>query len=109
MGDMWHRQVWNSYLATYLTEAWGNKVDFEPYWRAFPRGRIERVGTLEFTIYHGDDLESFMGVTKSRIESSFSLHNTKVAWSSDPHETCDKNQKDQLRIILGIKENWNPL
>ena len=101
------RHVWNEYLADYIAEAWGVPVAaVKRFWRAFPRGRVEQTHPGEFTIYHGNDLQPFMNVNRKRIISAFELGNQNITWCVDPNETCKSEQRDAIRQILGIAEEW---
>jgi hypothetical protein len=64
-GDLSHSDVWRRYVIQDLSEAWSPKLQLpvdelkkqlEPWWKGFPRGRIERSGFHEFTVFHADDL-----------------------------------------------------
>ena len=105
-GDLWHGDVWRRYVAKDLAEAWAQSAkvtsdQLEPWWKGFPRGRIERVSVREYTVFHGDDFFE-TGVTRERIERAFELTVSKVNWSIDPHERQDPEHQLRLQKLLGI-------
>src|SRR5712664_4040920 len=60
-GDLWHGDVWRRYVVNDLAEAWARSPNvtadqLKPWWKGFPRGRIERVGVQEYTVFHADDI-----------------------------------------------------
>jgi hypothetical protein len=103
-GDLWHGEVWRRYVAPDLAEAWAQQAtvtaeQLAPWWKGFPRGRVERAGAGQYTIFHGDDLAE-TGLTAGRIESAFELVNSKVRWSVDPHEKqLPEHRAALLRLI----------
>src|ERR1051326_7243652 len=89
-GDLWHGEVWRRFVVSDLAEGWTerNAISAQllaPWWKGFPRGRIERSGIRSYTIFHGDDAAE-TGIAPARIESAFELGNSKITWSVDPHE-----------------------
>jgi hypothetical protein len=106
-GDLWHGDVWRRYVADDLAEAWKGIVNVSAdqlklFWKGFPRGRIERVSVLEYTVFHGDDF-SDTGVTPQRIETAFELVNSHVKWSFDPHEAQDPEHRAALLRLLPVQ------
>jgi hypothetical protein len=110
-GDLWHGEVWRRYVIQDLAEAWAGAVGcpindlrkgLEPWWKGFPRGRIERAGIQEYTVFHADDLGG-TGVTHGRVESAFELANRKVVWSLDPHEHQNPEHQAALLRVLRIE------
>ena len=60
-GDLWHGDVWRRYVVNDLAEAWAGKAkvtaeQLKPWWKGFPRGRIERMGIQDYTLFHADDI-----------------------------------------------------
>jgi hypothetical protein len=107
-GDLWHSEVWRRYVIQDLAEVWAQtrrvsaeelRTQLEPWWKGFPRGRIERGGLQEFTVFHGDDLAQ-TGLTRERVEKAFELINKKVTWSVDPHEKQNPEHQAALRRVL---------
>jgi len=103
-GDLWHGDVWRRFVVEDLAEAWKTIVNvtaeqFKPWWKGFPRGRIERSGILQYTVFHGDDLND-TGITADRIEAAFELSNKKVTWSLDPHEKQNPEHAAALLRLL---------
>jgi hypothetical protein len=109
-GDVWHGDVWRRFVIEDLAEAWSGrlkipvarlKAQLEPWPKSVPRGRIERAGVQEYTVYHADDLDE-THVSKRRIEMAFELTGNKVAWSIDPHEARNPEQRAHLRQLLNL-------
>src|SRR6516162_8947293 len=78
-GELWHGDAWRGYLAQDLAESWASqlkvsvidlKAKLWPCHKGFPRGRVERVGVGEFTIFHANDLGE-TGVDHARVEKAF--------------------------------------
>ncbi len=105
-GDLWHGDVWRRYVAGDLAEAWAQKVkitaeELKSWWKGFPRGRIERAGIREYTVFHADDFAE-TGVTPERIKSAFELGSSKVNWTIDPHEQQDPAHRAMLVRLLHL-------
>jgi len=109
-GDLWHGLVWRRFVIGDLAEIWAGRLQLpadalkkqlEPLWKGVPRGRVERAGVLEYTVFHGDDLAE-TGLTRQRVENSFELANSKVVWSRDPHEEQNPEQRTALRRLLHL-------
>ena len=105
-GDLWHGDVWRRYVVEDLAEAWKGisgvtAEQLKPFWKGFPRGRVERVGILEYTIFHGDDL-SDTGVKPQRIEMAFELASSHIKWSFDPHEEQNPEHRVALLRLLPV-------
>lgn len=107
-GDLWHGDVWRRYLVGDLAEAWAARLQtsvealrkaLEPWWKGFPRGRVERNGIQEYTVFHADDLDG-TEVTRERIQIAFELVNRKVTWSLDPHEQQNPEHQTALARLL---------
>src|SRR3954452_11507766 len=99
-GDLWHGDVWRRFVANDLAEAWSCVAEvtaeqLKPWWKGFPRGRVERSGIKQYTIFHGDD-NAETDLSSQRIEAAFELGSSTVQWSSDPHE----KQNPQHRAAL---------
>ena len=105
-GDLWHGDVWRRFVADDLAEAWGQKagvtsLQLKPWWKGFPRGRIERSGIRAYTVFHADDF-AHTGIAKARIESAFELGNSEIIWSLDPHEEQNPQHRSALERLLQI-------
>jgi len=103
-GDLWHGDVWRRFVVNDLAEAWSQTTgvtaeQLKPWWKGFPRGRIERAGVLEYTVFHADDILD-TGITRERIERSFELASSKVNWSLDPHEQQESEHRKMLKELL---------
>ncbi len=110
-GDLWHGEVWRRYLVQDLAEVWAGQLrtsigtlqkSIEPWWKGFPRGRVERAGIQEYTIFHADDL-AVTGVTHERVQNAFELANRKVVWSFDPHEQQNAEHQAALTRVLQLE------
>src|SRR5439155_1099445 len=105
-GDLWHDDVWRRYVADDLAEAWKSLSNvtaeqLKPWWKGFPRGRVERAGTMQYTVFHGNDFAA-TGITQQRVETAFELGHASVNWSFDPHEEQNKeHQAALLRLLPG--------
>ena len=105
-GDLWHGDVWRRFVVPDLVEAWAQRValtphQLQPWWKGFPRGRIERAGIRAYTVFHADDIGE-TGSTQARIESAFELGNSKVQWSLDPHEQQNPEHRAALEKLFGL-------
>ena len=106
-GDLWHGDVWRRYVARDLAEAWAVNIritaeQLKPWWKGFPRGRIERVGIREYMVYYAIDFAA-TEITKERILRAFELGNAKVNWTLDPHEEQDPEHQIMLQRCLGLE------
>mgnify|MGYP003348494231 CR=1 FL=1 len=114
--DKGHPHLWTAKVVRFLAFEWCAETDRrtpkEDRLRqqlamlvyACPRGRIVKVGK-RFKVYHGNDLERFMNITRSWIESSFDIAG-RATWEFDDHERCQQPDKEAFRQLLGIKEDW---
>ncbi len=105
-GDLWHGDVWRRFIVEDLAQAWAAHTQvtaeqLKPFWKGFPRGRIERAGIRAYTVFHGDDLAE-TGIAAARIESAFELGSSTVHWSLDPHEQQDPDHTVALARMLPI-------
>jgi len=105
-GDLWHGDVWRRYVVQDLAEAWSERTEvtaeqLRPWWKGFPRGRVERAGIQAHTIFCADDFAD-TGIARERIERAFELGNSKVAWSLDPHEQQNPDHQAALKRLLGF-------
>jgi hypothetical protein len=114
--DKGHPYLWAAKAVKFLAWEWGAEVDRrlpkEDRLRqqlamlvyACPRGRIVKVGK-RFKVYHGNDLEPFMDITRAWIEARFDIAG-RATWEFDDHERCQQPDKEAFRKLLGIKEDW---
>ena len=72
---------------------------------AFPRGRISKVGR-RFKILHGADLTSSMKISKKFIENAFHISG-RCSWQFDEHEQCQMEDKEEMRRLLNLEEDWS--
>ena len=105
-GDLWHGDIWRRYVVEDLAEAWTEKAkvtadQLRPWWKGFPRGRVERAGIRAYTVFHADDADE-TGITPARVESAFELASSKVHWSIDPHEQQNPEHRAALRKLLRL-------
>jgi hypothetical protein len=71
---------------------------------AFPRGRVSNAGDT-FLVLHGSNLTAKMKMPKTKIESAFGIQGH-CRWLFDEHEQCQEDDKEQMRQVLGITEDW---
>jgi hypothetical protein len=103
-GDLWHGDVWRRYVADDLAEAWRalanvTSEELKPWWKGFPRGRVERAGIMQYRVFHGNDFAA-TGVSQERVEMAFELGHTTVNWSFDPHEEQNPEHRAALLRLL---------
>lgn len=108
-----HIDLWETQLARRVAREWApvlkstesallRRLDNCPY--AFPRGRVVKHAG-KFVVYHGEDLEAFMKISKQMIETEFGIVG-KARWQLDEHERCQREDKEIVREVLGLRENW---
>jgi hypothetical protein len=105
-GDLWHGEVWRRYVTGDLAEAWKETAtvsaeELKPFWKGFPRGRVERVGISQYTVFHGSDFVE-TGISARRIEAAFELGAVSVKWSFDPHEEQNPEHRAALLRLLPL-------
>jgi hypothetical protein len=103
-GDVWHGDVWRRYVVPDLADAWSTRVkvaaeQLKPWWKGFPRGRVERAGIKSYTVFHGNDFAE-TGIAAQRIERAFELGSSVVNWSLDPHEQQNPEHQTALQGLL---------
>jgi hypothetical protein len=114
-GEMSHSSYWRHWgLAAVIANEWKTvkftnlkamtEDDLESLMYALPRGRVTKVGS-KFIIYHGNDLQPWMKVTKRQIEQAFGVTGS-CRWVMDDHEHCQLADKEELRRLLNLKEDW---
>jgi hypothetical protein len=99
-GDLWHGDAWRRFAADDLAEAWKVPADqLKPWWKGFPRGRVERAGAREYTVFYADDFAE-TAITPERIAHAFELGKSKVTWSLDPHEQQHPEHQAALKRLF---------
>jgi hypothetical protein len=108
-----HPDFWRRHVVARLAAAWSKVLrrtaaSLESELRlceyGFPRGRVVRQGA-RFRVFHGNDLERYMKVTKAAIEGCFGIVGL-ARWEEDDHEHCLREDKESTRQILYLQENW---
>ena len=103
---LYHIAFWEKHLAPRLARQYklarqaAAELALCPH--AFPRGRVTKIGA-GFRIYHGSDWMPF--VTKDAIEAAFNIKG-KAKWFEDEHERCIAHDKDAVRELLQITDDW---
>ncbi len=105
-GDLWHGDVWRRFVVKDLAGAWREKTrvtadQLRPWWKGFPRGRVERSGIRAYTVFHADDVCE-TGIPAARVERAFELGSSKVQWSIGPREQQNPEHQGALRQLLGF-------
>lgn len=101
-----HSQYWEKTVAPMLAAEWklsnhqASELSLLVY--GFPRGRVvnSRDG---YIFFNGEDFSPF--ATKKQIANVFSLHSG-FAFRFDDHERCQFEDKQALRVLLNLKEDW---
>ena len=106
-----HSALWTDYLAPILSRIWSKALKLSPqileqelslHTYGFPRGRVTNMSG-RFKVLHGGDTTAL--VPASRIERAFDLSGM-AKWERDGHEQCQGEDKEAIRSLLKIKENW---
>ena len=71
---------------------------------AFPRGRITASGR-RFIVYYGRNFEPFMQCERKAVESHFGIQGRSV-WEFDEHEQCQELDKERVREVLHLQDDW---
>lgn len=113
-GEMSHSDFWRLFaVSAMVAQQWQRMLcrdlddlteDLRLLLYAFPRGRVTKVGK-KFRVYHGTDLQPFMKITRKMVERSFGIAGC-CQWTFDEHERCLTEDKEALRELLGIQEDW---
>ena len=111
--DCDHSEFWGKLISQFLVPIWAKALK-EPakqiaealhlHTYGFPRGRIT-VKDGKIYVLHGSDLKSFHEVKRKDIERAFGIYG-KARWIDDEHEHCQDYDKQMLRELLHIKEDW---
>ena len=108
-----HSEWWETKVVGMVAEKWAARLrlgqniledDLKLLVYAFPRGRVSRVGN-RFNVLQGRDIEPSMAVTRRMIEDAFGIVG-QCSWRFDDHEQCQECDKDTIRRILHIREDW---
>lgn len=73
-----------------------------PY--GFPRGRVACVHGA-YRVYHGSDIPNSSKIKRDFIEVMFGIKG-KAKWIEDDHEHCLMADKEAVRDLLAIEEDW---
>ena len=99
-----HSDVWEEKMVPRLAQEWDVREEpLQLLTYAFPRGRVLK-SMGKYVIANGEDLKPSMGVDKAQIEQAFGL--TGAKWEYDDHERVSEYDKEEIRNLLGIEENW---
>lgn len=105
--DFGHEWYWESCVAPRVGSQWQLSVyDIKRLTGlvyGFPRGRVVRLGR-SYVVYHGGDLEHL--VTAADIVRAFRLP-FQTVFDLDQHEVCLHADKEAVRAILHIEEDWS--
>ena len=111
--DPQHQAMWEEETAPELASQWATVLpmdagELEEQLKilvfAFLRGRVTKLKD-KFVVYHGNDLQPFMKITRAEIENAFGIAG-KCRWALDEHEQCIQFEKDELRGLLQLTEDW---
>lgn len=112
--DMNHYDWWEASVASTVAAKWAKRLrvtrkkleqELALLTYAFPRGRISKVGRRLLVLQSGD-LTPAMNISKEAIEAAFGIAG-RCSWQFDEHEQCIAGDRDNIRSILRIPENWN--
>ena len=111
--DTQHQTMWEEDLAPALADQWasadaGTATELANALKilvfGFPRGRVTKVKD-KFVVYHGNDLKPFMRISKADIDAAFGIAG-QSRWALDDHERCVQFEKEELRSLLQLTEDW---
>jgi len=111
--DQEHQAMWETDVAPALARQWANVIgsDARQLERglkilafAFPRGRVSKVKD-QFVVYHGNDRKPFMHLSKKAVEQAFHIVG-RCRWQYDDHERCVGFEKEEIRQVLQLTEDW---
>lgn len=109
-----HYDWWETSVAGTVAAEWAKRLRVMPkkleqelavLTYAFPRGRISKVGR-RFLVLQSGDITPAMSISKDAIEAAFGIAG-QCSWQFDEHERCIEADRDEMRRILGIREDWN--
>ena len=112
--DTNHYDWWEASVASTVAAKWAKRLRVTPkeleqelalLAYAFPRGRISKVGR-RFLVLQSGDITPPMNIFNAAIEAAFSIAG-RCSWQFDEHEQCIAADRDEIRRILRISENWN--
>ncbi|MEQ1747991.1 MAG: hypothetical protein ABL974_01105 [Prosthecobacter sp.] len=107
-----HPEFWEHHVAPLLAAKWAAARKTTParleeslrlHTYAFPRGRITIYQGIA-RVLHGTDAIPRMRFSRAAIESEFNL--VEPLWEDDEHEHCHEDDKEAVRRLLSIKEDW---
>ncbi len=110
-GELDHQEMWERFVSEYVIGTWKkvkkltstqiDEIKNAPY--GFPRGRVVSIKPNSYVVYHGNDTDKL--IPKYKIERTFSVEN-KAKWEVDLHEKCTTFDKNIIKKVLGIKQDW---
>lgn len=109
-GHMDHPDLWAELVVPQLAGAWSKALKMPAkglekalrlHSYGFPRGRVTGHGH-RWLVLHGGDAKT---ISKPRLERAFQITGM-ATWERDMHEQCQKDDRDALRRILKLKDNW---
>lgn len=107
-----HPEFWEYHVAPIMAAKWARRrrttsdrllqhLHLHTY--AFPRGRIT-IYRGKTRVLHGSDTIAPMRFDTAAIEREFNL--VQPLWEDDEHEHCHEDDKEAVRHLFGIKEDW---
>lgn len=109
-----HSEWWETTVAGIVATKWAKRLRTTPaaleqqiklLAYAFPRGRVTEVGEGQSMIYHGCDFRPHNHKFAFPIVHAFDVAGV-YHWKIDEHEHCQQWDKDEMRRILRIREDW---
>ena len=120
--DKWssqeHTEIWEYELSRVVAKNWSvDHKDIRKLWYAFPRFRVAVKDSPEYIqlsyyrslktrclVIHGGDLKG--KVSQSSIEEAYCLKSRETTYIVSDHEKCITSQKEAIRRLLRIREDW---
>jgi hypothetical protein len=108
-----HSLLWERIVCPHLVYFWCTTVRKHPllleqqlleHAYGFPRGRVACLDGVHH-VYHGADLPRARGVSRRIIERTFRIRG-RIDWIEDEHERCLLADKDEVRRLLSLEEDW---
>jgi hypothetical protein len=108
-----HPQWWEATVAALVAAKWARRLKIAPetleqeillLTYAFPRGRVTKVRTTH-RICYGADLDLATYNLMAAVEDAFNIKG-RLSWAFDEHEQCLMFDKEEMRRILHLREDW---
>jgi hypothetical protein len=108
-----HSWLWEKIVCPHLVYFWCAKLRKHPLFLeeqllehvyGFPRGRVACLNGV-YHVYHGADLPRARGMSRRIIERTFRIRG-RVKWVEDDHERCLLADKDAVRHLLAVEDDW---